>query len=268
MTEARKAARYNAIVEFCLMHCFAVGAKIRWLREAYAVTCRGAIIAGGTAEALTNRIDAMRVTLLGRGDALRLALCAIVVVSGLSHVAAASEVSAPIEQLDAGLIEIMKAGKATPFQSRCDLLGPLVVRALDLEFILEGAVGAAWATLLQDQQTALRVAFQRFSIAKYVANFEDYAGERFELLPPAAGGGPVVRVKIVPGSPGGQAHVLGYVMRQTADGWKAVDVTADGISVVAVQQAEFRAVMAMGGIAHLLARLQQKASELAGEAPR
>jgi hypothetical protein len=38
--------------------------------------------------------------------------------------------------------------------------------------------------------------------------------------------------------------------------------------VVAVQQAEFRAVMAMGGIAHLLARLQQKASELAGEAPR
>jgi phospholipid transport system substrate-binding protein len=210
----------------------------------------------------------MRVRFLDRRDASRLALGVIAVMIGLTPVAAASELSAPIEQLDAGLLEVMKAGKATPFQSRCDALGPLVVRALDLEFILEGAVGAAWAALPADQQAALRVAFQRYTIAKYVANFEDFSGERFELLPPAAGGDPVVRVRIVPGSPDGRAHVLGYVMRQTADGWKAVDVTADGISVVAVQQAEFRAVMAMGGIAHLLARLQQKASELAGEAPR
>jgi phospholipid transport system substrate-binding protein len=208
----------------------------------------------------------MRRIWVGRWGVLSLALFAVAVT--LPRVAMASEVSAPIEQLDAGLIEIMKAGKATPFQSRCDLLAPLVVRALDLEFILEGAVGAAWTALPLDQQAALRVAFQRFSIAKYVANFEDYTGERFELLPPAAETDRVVRVKIVPGSPGGQAHVLGYVMRQTAEGWKAVDVTADGISVVAVQQAEFRAVIAMGGIAHLLARLQQKASELAGEAPR
>jgi phospholipid transport system substrate-binding protein len=208
----------------------------------------------------------MRRIWVGRWGVLSLALFAVAVT--LPRVAMASEVSAPIEQLDAGLIEIMKAGKATPFQSRCDLLAPLVVRALDLEFILEGAVGAAWTALPLDQQAALRVAFQRFSIAKYVANFEDYTGERFELLPPAAETDRVVRVKIVPGSPGGQTHVLGYVMRQTAEGWKAVDVTADGISVVAVQQAEFRAVIAMGGIAHLLARLQQKASELAGEAPR
>jgi len=208
----------------------------------------------------------MRRIWVGRWGVLSLALFAVAVT--LPRVAMASEVSAPIEQLDAGLIEIMKAGKATPFQSRCDLLAPLVVRALDLEFILEGAVGAAWTALPLDQQAALRVAFQRFSIAKYVANFEDYTGERFELLLPAAETDRVVRVKIVPGSPGGQAHVLGYVMRQTAEGWKAVDVTADEISVVAVQQAEFRAVIAMGGIAHLLARLQQKASELAGEAPR
>jgi phospholipid transport system substrate-binding protein len=203
-----------------------------------------------------------------RRDALRPALGVITVMIALARVAAASEVSAPIEQLDAGLLEVMKAGKATPFQSRCDVLAPLVVRALDLEFILQSAVGAAWASLPPDQQTALRAAFQRYSIAKYVANFEDFPGDRFELLPPTAGGDAVVRVKILPGSPGDQAHVLGYMMRQTAEGWKAVDVTADGISVVAVQQAEFRAVMAMGGIAHLLAGLQQKASELAGEVPR
>jgi phospholipid transport system substrate-binding protein len=209
----------------------------------------------------------MRVGFLDRRDALRVALCAIAVVSGLSRVAAASEVSAPIEQLNAGLLEVMKAGKATPFQSRCDLLAPLVVRAVDLEFILRGAVGASWASVPPDQQAALRAAFRRFSIAKYVANFEDYSGERLELLPPA-GDDRVVRVRIVPGSPRDAAHTLGYVMRQTAEGWKAVDVTADGISVVAVQRAEMRAVMAFGGIAHLLARLQQKARELSGEAPR
>jgi phospholipid transport system substrate-binding protein len=200
---------------------------------------------------------------------LRLAVCTTALALGFARVAAASDVTAPIEQLDAGLLQVMKAGKATSFQQRYDVLAPLVIRAIDLDAILAIGVGAGWTSLPPDQQAALKTAFQRYSIATYVSNFDEFGGERFELYPPAAGSDPVVRVKIVPGKPGDDAHTLGYAMRQTAGGWKAVDVTADGyISQVAAQQDQIRALMRSGGAGGLLARLQQKNAELSGGALR
>jgi phospholipid transport system substrate-binding protein len=183
--------------------------------------------------------------------------------------AAASDVTAPIEQLDAALLQAMKAGKAAPFQQRYDILAPAVTRAIDLDAILLSGVGAGWASLPADQQAAIRTAFQRYSIATYVFSFDEFSGERFELYPPASAADPVVRVKIVPGKPGDDTHVLGYAMRQVAGGWKAIDVTADGsISQVAAQQDQIRALFRSGGAAGLLARLQQKTTDLAGGALR
>src|SRR5579864_354809 len=180
-----------------------------------------------------------------------------------SRLAMASDVTAPIEQLDAGLLQVMKAGKGAPFQQRYDVLAPLVARAVELDGILQGGVGPTWTSLSPAQQAALKTAFQRYSIATYVSHFDEFAGERFELYPPAAAGEPVVRVKIVPGKPGDDTHVLGYTMRQTPAGWKAVDVTADSsISQVVVQQEEIRSLVRSSGADGLLARLQQKTAEL------
>jgi len=177
----------------------------------------------------------------------------------------ASEVTAPIEQLDAGLLQVMKVGKSAPFQQRYDVLAPLVIRAVDLDAILQGGVGPTWASLSPADQAALKTAFQRYSIATYVAHFDAYAGEKFELYPPAAGSDPVVKVKMMPGKPGDDTHVLGYTMRQTGGGWKAIDVSADSeISQVVAQQEEIRSLVTRSGPGGLLARLQQKTAELSG----
>jgi len=179
--------------------------------------------------------------------------------------AAASDVTAPIEQLDTGLLQVMKAGKAAPFQQRYNLVAPLVVRAIDLDAILQGGVGPSWASLSASEQTALKNAFQQYSIATYVAHFDEFKNERFELYAPAASSNPVVKVKIVPGNPGDATHVLGYTMRQVGSAWKAIDVTADSeISQVVAQQAEIRSLVTRTGPTGLLARLQQKTAELSG----
>jgi|HubBroStandDraft_6_1064221.scaffolds.fasta_scaffold111686_2 phospholipid transport system substrate-binding protein len=205
----------------------------------------------------------MRGRFFDRGNAWSAAFWITAIFLWLGHTAAASEVTQPIEQLDAGLLQAMKAGKAAPFKERYDLLAPLVARAVDLDSVLQTGVGAAWATLSPDQQAALKTAFQRYSIATYVSNFDEFGGERFALSPPAAGSDPVVKVRIVPSKPGDNTHTLAYVMRQTAGGWKAVDVTADGlISQVAAQQEQIRSLVKSGGVANLLTRLQQKTEEL------
>jgi phospholipid transport system substrate-binding protein len=207
----------------------------------------------------------MSVTAFDRRMLLRLALCGAAVVLGLPRAAIASETMAPVEQLHAGLIEIMKAGKSASFRQRYDKIAPVIGATFDLEAIVRQVVGLRWASLPPEQQAALTDAFQRYTIASYVANFDGYYGERFELLPTitAVGNDRVVQTRIV--SPSGPAHALAYVMRQTAGGWRIVDVLADGsVSRVAAQRSEVRSVLADGGGPGLLVSLRRKTAELSG----
>jgi phospholipid transport system substrate-binding protein len=207
----------------------------------------------------------MSVTALDRRMLLQLAFCGTAVVLGLPRAAIASETTAPVEQLHAGLIEIMKAGKSASFRQRYDKIAPVIGRTFDLEAIVRQVIGLRWTSLPAEQQAALTDAFQRYTIASYVANFDGYYGERFELLPTitAVGNDRVVQTRIV--SPSGPAHALAYVMRQTAGGWRIVDVLADGsVSRVAAQRSEVRSVLADGGGPGLLVSLRRKTAELSG----
>jgi phospholipid transport system substrate-binding protein len=207
----------------------------------------------------------MSVTALDRRMLLRLALCGAAVVLGLPRAAIASETTAPVEQLHAGLIDIMKAGKSASFRHRYDKIAPVIGGTFDLEAIVRQVVGLRWASLPPEQQAALTDAFRRYTIASYVANFDGYYGERFELLPTITpvGNDRLVQTRIV--SPSGQAHALAYVMRQTAGGWRIVDVLADGsVSRVAAQRSEVRSVLADGGGAGLVVSLRRKTAELSG----
>jgi len=178
---------------------------------------------------------------------------------------AASEVMMPVEQLHAGLLAIMKAGKTMSFRQRYEMIAPVIGRTFDLDAILRQAVGPRWASLPADQQVALADAFRRYTIASYVANFEGYSGERFEIVPAAraVGSDRVVETRITASS--GKVHALDYVMRPAAGGWKVVDVLAEGsISRVAAQRSEMRSVLADTGGARLVVSLRQKIAQLSG----
>jgi phospholipid transport system substrate-binding protein len=56
---------------------------------------------------------------------------------------------------------------------------------------------------------------------------------------------------------------LDYVMREVDGGWHVVDVLLDGsISRVAVTRSDFRALLAEGGAARLIASLRAKVADL------
>jgi phospholipid transport system substrate-binding protein len=186
-------------------------------------------------------------------------------VGGRSRTAAASEVTAPVEQLCAGLTVIMKAGKAVPFRQRFEAIAPVIGRTFDLEAILRQVIGPRWASLPPEQHAALADAFRRYTVASYVANFDTYSGQRFDISPAvrAVGNDRVGETRIA--MPGGNAHALDYVMRQENGGWKVVDVLAEGsISRVASQRSEMRSLLADGSGAGLLVSLRQKTAELSG----
>jgi phospholipid transport system substrate-binding protein len=196
---------------------------------------------------------------------LRFMLVIIAVAVGWGRAAAASEITAPVEQLHAGLMSIMKAGKTASFRQRYEAIAPVIGQTFDLGVILRQVVGPRWASLPADQQAALADAFRRYTIASYVANFDTYSGQRFDTEPSvrAVGNDRVVETRIA--SPGGRVHALDYVMRHEGGGWKVVDVLAEGsISRVAAQRSEMRSLLADGGGVELLVSLRHKTAELSG----
>jgi phospholipid transport system substrate-binding protein len=219
----------------------------------------------GAASKISQQGMLMSITLPDSRALLRLALASIALALGLGRAAVASEVTTPVEQLHAGLMAIMKAGKTAPFRQRYDMIAPVIGRTFDLEVILRQVIGPRLAALPPDQRAAVGDAFRRYTIASYVANFDTYSGQRFEVAPVvrAAGSDRVVETQIAAAS--GQGYVLDYVMRQESGGWKVVDVLVDGaISRVAAQRSEMRSMLADSGGAGLLVGLRQKTADLSG----
>ncbi len=165
--------------------------------------------------------------------------------------------------LYAGLESAMRAGHSVPFVQRFDALAPVVDRAFDLDTVLRVSVGMRWDSMDPAVQARLLHAFRRFTVATYVANFDKYDGERFQVLrgraPPAQTGscGP----RWFPAM--ATACALDYLMRDDGGAWRVVDVLLDGsISRVAVQRSDFRKILAGGDADALIASLHRKVADL------
>jgi phospholipid transport system substrate-binding protein len=206
----------------------------------------------------------MTTRLLGRRGVLAITAAMLVQVVIPLPALADNAVLAPVGQLNEGLVRVMKAGNGTAFSQRFSELAPVIDQTFDLTTILRESVGSAWQSLPPDQQAALIKAFQRYTIASYVNSFDDYAGQRFLVNPETrvVGNEQVVRTRIIPAS--GDGHTLDYVLREGPEGWRIVDVLADGaVSRVAVQRSDFRHLIRQGGAPALAQSLEAKSASLA-----
>lgn len=170
----------------------------------------------------------------------------------------------PIRALNEALLGLMQAGPARAFAQRMEALTPVVQHAFDLSQILRSSVGLRWNGMAEAQRQELLEIFTRFTVASYVANFDSFSGERFEIDAQTrpVGQDQVVQTRIVPAS--GAPTRIDYVMRANGGVWKAVDVLLDGsISRVAVQRSDFRSLLAAGDPAPLIASLRDKVAGFA-----
>jgi phospholipid transport system substrate-binding protein len=194
----------------------------------------------------------------------RLLLLTLVLSTSAAAAQNPSSPAQPIAALNDGLVQIMHAGKATPFDTRMASFTPVVVAAFDLPLILQNSVGPGhWTDIQPGERATLLDVFTQFTVASYVANFDSFSGETFTLAPEFrhVGRDLVVQTRII--GTGGDVTRLDYVMREVDGGWHVVDVLLDGsISRVAVTRSDFRALLAEGGAARLIASLRAKVADL------
>jgi phospholipid transport system substrate-binding protein len=171
--------------------------------------------------------------------------------------------AARIDNLHRALIETMKQGKQLGLKGRYDRLAPVLFKIYDVPLMARIAVGPSWDSLAPPQQSHVVDAFSRMMVATYASRFDEFSGERFDVLqtveqPPT---GKIVKTRVTQSN--GKTVSLNYLVRLAGTEWKVVDVFLDGtISELANRRAEFTAILKSGGPNALITSLRQQGDKL------
>jgi phospholipid transport system substrate-binding protein len=162
------------------------------------------------------------------------------------------------------LLNTMRNAAALGGKGRYQKLEPVVLATFDVPFMTRLSVGPPWAKLSSEQKQRAAKAFARYITANYATQFDDYAGEQFQVL----GEQPVkhatiVRTQLVKSD--GEKVTINYALHNNDTAWQIRDVYLAGtISELATRRSDFTATLRSGGIEALIARLNKKADDLIG----
>jgi phospholipid transport system substrate-binding protein len=163
-----------------------------------------------------------------------------------------------VRRFHESLLEAMRDGSRLGYRGRFELLAPAVERSHDLDFIARTTLGSHWAKLEPEQQRMFTTTFRQLSISSYAGWFKSHEGERFEFVEqqPMPREQVLVRSQLVQAK--GEVVRFDYVLRQTKDGWRIINILADGVSDLALKRVEYRAVLERDGFPALIDMLKKK----------
>lgn len=163
-----------------------------------------------------------------------------------------------VEEFQNELLAIMKQGNALGFSGRYDKLDVLVKKSHDLPKIARIVVGKQWEELTPEQQEKLETVFSRLSVSAYAHNFKDFSGESFNFVSEeeTGRGGVVIHTNLV--IPGEKDVKFDYMMKKKDDGWRIINIIADGVSDLALKRSEYTSVLSREGFDALIAKINEK----------
>lgn len=170
---------------------------------------------------------------------------------------------ATITTLQQGLIEAAERPGAT-IEERYRSLEPLIGATHDLPYIAEFALRRQWSALGEADRERFVAAFHRLSVMTYAARFAAVGPGTFRPIAQGAPADSSGRAEVTTAvARADMADVkLEYLLHEGPDGWRIINIVADGVSDLALKRAEYQRVFASGGIEALIAELDEQAERL------
>ena len=187
-----------------------------------------------------------------------------VLLMGAAVSAGAVGAPAPTEVVGAfhaALIDAMQHGRTVACEQRIQHLAPVIRSTFEIKELARLVMRRHWAKLTPDQQKRFTSALEQLILTTYASQFNDYGGESFAV--PTQQELPAGRRKVhsTLNHPPDAPVSFDYVLQASPDGWRVVNVLADGISDLALRSAQYDSVMKSDGFDKLLAGLQEQAAK-------
>jgi phospholipid transport system substrate-binding protein len=190
--------------------------------------------------------------------ALLLALAVLFVSGARAEAAAGDSPRAVVEALHAGLVAA--AASSESLQQRYLELRPLIAATHDLAYIAELTIRRQWRELEPADRERFVAAFERLSVTTYASRFDAVGETSFKILQVADAGNGRVQVGAAIARDNGADIPLDYTLEDRGQGWRIVNIFADGVSDLALKRAEYQRILATGTIATLTDELQRQSA--------
>ena len=148
-----------------------------------------------------------------------------------------------------------------------ELVDAKVLPHFDFVRMTQLAVGKYWRRATNEQKQALVTEFRNMLVRTYTKAFTVYRDQTVEMKPfKMATDATEVTVKTAIIKPGAAPVPVDYEMRKTNDGWKAFDVSIEGVSMVNSYRGTFGTQIEQNGIDGLIKVLADKNADAANVA--
>ena len=172
---------------------------------------------------------------------------------------------APQELIEKTARELLAALDANRDQARKDpgrvrqLVDEILLPHFDTDYSARLVLGKHWRNATPEQQKRFVEAFYKSLLKNYGSALAEFTGDRLKVLPfrgDLSTGQAIVRTEVKRSN--GQLVPVNYTLRATPSGWKAWDVTIEGISYVRNFRNDVGAEVDQTGLDAVIQRLEKE----------
>ena len=172
-----------------------------------------------------------------------------------------------IQSLGDQAVASLRDNVDSPFEEREAAFREVMVRGFDIPIVGRFVLGRHWRTATKEQRREYMAIFVDFIVRVYASRFDSYGGELFTArsVIDDESGDKIVRAQIVRPS-GGDPIGVDFRVRMRDEGYKVIDVSVEGISMLHTHRVEFASVVNRKGIDGLLSDLRARVEAPVGDA--
>ncbi len=148
------------------------------------------------------------------------------------------------------------------FKQQQSTMRTLFTEVVDIDWIGKFVLGPVWRTATPEQKTRYLALYRSYITEGYVSKFdEESVGKVRDIkilgIQEAAGGTFTARTEVVQTANGEPNVKVDYRLHQTPGGFKIIDITIEGVSLLSTHRQEFAAIANNGGMEAVMAKLQE-----------
>ena len=164
-----------------------------------------------------------------------------------------------IQSLGDQAVASLRDNVDNPFEEREAAFREVMVTGFDIPTVGRFVLGRHWRTATKEQRKEYMAVFVDFIVRVYASRFDSYGGELFTArsVIDDESGDKIVRAQIVRPS-GGDPIGVDFRVRMRDEGYKVIDVSVEGISMLHTHRVEFASVVNRKGIDGLLSDLRAR----------
>ena len=139
-----------------------------------------------------------------------------------------------------------------------EIIDQLILPHFDFREMSRWVLGPHWRKASEEQRAEFARQFQALLVRTYSRALLEFRNQKVDFLTPRERSEREVTIRAKVDRGGGPAIPVTYEMHKTDDGWKAIDVAIDGVSLVLNYRSSFNQEIRRNGIDGLIQRLSEK----------